>query len=153
MTLNWLYVPSFSDLEWDCACQENVEYEQLATFMATIQRLANYSCEREAKNSIQCCGSKDRRSIGHSERRIINGAMYVLLRGWYACVCLIIMEGCMYICVCASNMVVVCVHTYTYIPLSRYHIIEALMMKGNTVTAHSSPRTLSGKVSASWPKC
>ena len=36
-----------------------------------------------------------------------------------------------YICVCTFNMVVVCVHTYTYKPPSRYHIAETLIMKGH----------------------
>ena len=40
MVLNQYYVPRFSDLERDYASQENVEYEQLAAFMAT-QLLAN----------------------------------------------------------------------------------------------------------------
>ena len=30
-----MYVPRFSDLGQDCACEENVEHEQLATFVAT----------------------------------------------------------------------------------------------------------------------
>ena len=43
MQLNWFYIPRFDDLEWDYVCQENMEYEQLAAFVATMQLLVNYS--------------------------------------------------------------------------------------------------------------
>ena len=33
--LNRIYVPWFGDLEQDYACQENMEYEQFAAFVAT----------------------------------------------------------------------------------------------------------------------
>jgi len=50
MVLNLFYVPRFSDLERDYACQENVEYEQLAAFVATTctQLLANYTHVKES---------------------------------------------------------------------------------------------------------
>ena len=44
MVLNQFYVPRFSNSEWSYAHQENVEYEQLAMFVATMQLLVNYSC-------------------------------------------------------------------------------------------------------------
>jgi len=50
---NFLMVLSrFKDLEWDYACQENVEYEQLSAFMATMQLLANYSHTKENRRTL-----------------------------------------------------------------------------------------------------
>ena len=45
--IDQFYVPRFSDLEGDYACQENVENKQLAAFMATTQLLARYSHAKE----------------------------------------------------------------------------------------------------------
>ena len=39
-----LCAQGFSNSEWGYAHQENVEYEQLAMFVATMQLLVNYSC-------------------------------------------------------------------------------------------------------------
>ena len=47
MVLNRFYVPRFGDLERDYARQENMEYEQIAAFVATTQLLANYSRTKE----------------------------------------------------------------------------------------------------------
>ena len=45
--LTVFYVLRFSNLELDFACQENVKYEQLAMFVATMQLLANYLYAKE----------------------------------------------------------------------------------------------------------
>ena len=98
-----------------------------------------FTFKREWKNAVGTYyGSKDRQFIRHWEHRITEGAIYVLPRGWYVCVCMCPTFKVVCICVYVSNMVVVCVHTYTYKPPSRYHIIETLMMmKGHRVTAHA----------------
>ena len=42
-----IYIPRFSNLERDYAHQENMENEQLAAFVVTMQLLANYLCAKE----------------------------------------------------------------------------------------------------------
>ena len=45
--LNQFYDPRFSDLGQNYIRQENMEYEQLAAFVVTMQLLANYSHAKE----------------------------------------------------------------------------------------------------------
>ena len=41
-----------SDVERDYACQENVDYEKLAAFVAATQVLANYSRAKENRGTL-----------------------------------------------------------------------------------------------------
>ena len=61
------YVPRFSDLEWDYAHRENLEYEQLAAFVAAMQLLMNSSrVQKRVEVAVGVYfGSKDRQFIGH----------------------------------------------------------------------------------------
>ena len=61
------YVPRFSDLEWDYAHRENLEYEQLAAFVAAMQLLMNSSrVQKRVEVAVRVyLGSKDRQFIGH----------------------------------------------------------------------------------------
>ena len=45
--LNWFYILKFSDMERDYTRQENVENEELATFVVTTQLMVNYSHVKE----------------------------------------------------------------------------------------------------------
>ena len=47
MVLYLFYVLRFSDLELDYACQENVEYKQVAAFVRMWLPLPNYSHVKE----------------------------------------------------------------------------------------------------------
>ena len=61
----------------------------------------------------------------------MEGAMYVIPRGWYVFVYMC--PTWRVICICASNMVVVCVHTHMYIPF-RYN-----PQVGHTYNAYPAP--------------
>ena len=52
MVLNRFYVPKFGNLERNTVHQENVEYEQFAAFLATMQLLANYSRGKENQRML-----------------------------------------------------------------------------------------------------
>ena len=61
MVLNRFYVPRFGDLEWNYACQVNVEHTVCCVcgYHAAVGELL--ACEREQKNSVGAyCGSEDR---------------------------------------------------------------------------------------------
>ena len=50
---NRFYITRFGNLEWDYTQQENMEYKQLAVFVATTQLLANYSCAKKNWGTLQ----------------------------------------------------------------------------------------------------
>ena len=69
--------------------------------------------------------------------------MSYLEDGIYMCACvlhLMLYVICVCMCVQHGGCVCVCVYTHIYIQitLSRYHIVEALMVKGHRVTAHAA---------------
>ena len=52
MVLYRFYVPRFSNLEGDYTHLENVDYKQLAAFVATTQ-LLGATCIRELRNTVK----------------------------------------------------------------------------------------------------
>ena len=64
--LHQCYAPSFSDLEQEYAHKENMEYEQLAVFVATCSFCQTTCVRKKSRNAVGTyCSGIDRRFIGH----------------------------------------------------------------------------------------